>query len=182
MKVPPRQPKRGRSWLDDGSCVRPRPKRPDHVRACDFVEDRTRDGRKFRMLCVVDGFTREALAIRVARQPGAADVVDVLSVLRGVPAHVRSDRGPESVAEAVKELDRGRGRGDRLHREGEPLGERMRGKLQRQAARRAAQGRGVQLAPRSAGADRAMAPAPQHGAPAQRVGLPAARAGGAMYY
>jgi hypothetical protein len=67
LKVPPRQPKRGRLWLNDGSCVRLRPERPDHVWAYDFVEDRTRDGRKFRMLCVVDEFTREALAIRVAR-------------------------------------------------------------------------------------------------------------------
>src|SRR3712207_4598532 len=60
LKVPPRQPKRGRLWLNDGSCIRLRPERPNHVWAYDFVEDRTRDGRKFRMLCVVDEFTREA--------------------------------------------------------------------------------------------------------------------------
>ncbi len=53
LKVPPRQPKRGRLWLADGSCVRLRPERPDHVWAYDCVEDRTRDGRRFRMLCVV---------------------------------------------------------------------------------------------------------------------------------
>ena len=75
--------------------------------AYDFVEDRTRDGRKFRLLCVVDEFTREALAIRVARKLGSAEVIDVLadlSVARGVPApaHIRSDQGPEFVAEAVK--------------------------------------------------------------------------------
>jgi transposase InsO family protein len=68
LKVPQRQPKRGRLWLADGSCVRLRPERPNHVWAYDFVEDRTREGRKFRMLCVVDEFTREALAIRVARK------------------------------------------------------------------------------------------------------------------
>ena len=105
LKVPPRQPKRGRLWLNDGSCVRLRPERPNHVWAYDFVEDRTRDGRRFRMLCVVDEFTREALAIRVARQLGAADVIDTLAdlfVARGVPAHVRSDQGPEFVAAAVK--------------------------------------------------------------------------------
>ncbi len=105
LKVPRRQPKRGRLWLNDGSCVRLRPERPNHVWAYDFVEDRTRDGRKFRMLCVVDEFTREALAIRVARQLGAADVIDVLAdlfVARGVPVHIRSDQGPEFVAEAVK--------------------------------------------------------------------------------
>jgi transposase InsO family protein len=105
LKVPPRQPKRGRLWLNDGSCVRLRPERPNHVWAYDFVEDRTRDGRKFRMLCVVDEFTREALAIRVARKLGSAEVIDVLAdlfILRGVPAHIRSDNGPEFVAEAVQ--------------------------------------------------------------------------------
>ena len=105
LKVPPRQPKRGRLWLADGSCVRLRPERPNHVWAYDFVEDRTRDGRKFRMLCVVDEFTREALAIRVARKLGAADVIDALAdlfIARGVPAHIRSDDGPEFAAEAVR--------------------------------------------------------------------------------
>ena len=105
LKVPPRQPKRGRLWLNDGSCVRLRPERPNHVWAYDFVEDRTRDGRKFRMLCVVDEFTREALAIRVARKLGSAEVIDVLTdlfIARGVPAHIRSDNGPEFVAKAVK--------------------------------------------------------------------------------
>ncbi len=105
LRVPRRQPKRGRLWLNDGSCVRLRPERPDHVWAYDFVEDRTRDGRKFRLLCVVDEFTREALAIRVARKLGSAEVIDVLAdlfVARGVPAHIRSDQGPEFVAEAVK--------------------------------------------------------------------------------
>jgi transposase InsO family protein len=103
--VPRRQPERGRLWLADGACVRLRPERPDHVWAYDCVEDRTRDGRKFRLLRVVDGFTREALAIRVARELGAAEVIDVLADLflaRGVPAHIRSDQGPEFVAEAVK--------------------------------------------------------------------------------
>jgi transposase InsO family protein len=94
LEVPRRQPKRGRLWLNDGSCVRLRPERPDHVWAYDFVEDRTRDGRKFRMLCVVGEFTRECLAIRVARKLGSAEVIDVLAdlfVARGVPAPIRSD-------------------------------------------------------------------------------------------
>jgi transposase InsO family protein len=60
LKVPPRQPKRGRLWLNDGPCIRLRPERPGQVWAWDFVEDRTRDGRRFRMLCVVDEFSREA--------------------------------------------------------------------------------------------------------------------------
>ncbi len=105
LKVPARQPKRGRLWLNDGSCVRLRPERPNHVWAYDFVEDRTRDGRKFRMLNVVDEFTRECLAIRVARRLGAADVIDVLAdlfITRGTPGHIRSDNGPEFAAVAVR--------------------------------------------------------------------------------
>ena len=106
LKVPSRQPKRGRLWLNDGSCIRLRPERSNHVWAYDFVEDRTHDGRKFRMLCVVDEFTRESLAIRVACKLKALDVIDVLSdlfILRGIPAHIRSDNGPEFVAAAVRE-------------------------------------------------------------------------------
>ena len=98
LKVPRRQPKRGRLWRNDGSCIRLRPEHPNHVWSYDFVEDRTHDGRKYRMLNVVDEFTRECLAIRVDRKLGSVDVVDVLSdlfILRGVPGHIRSDNGPE---------------------------------------------------------------------------------------
>ncbi len=105
LKVPRRQPRHGRLLLADGSCIRLRPERANHVWAYDFVEDRTRDGRKFRMLCVVDEFTREALAIRVARRLTLSDVIDVLADLflaHGTPAHIRSDQGPEFIAEAVK--------------------------------------------------------------------------------
>jgi hypothetical protein len=94
LKVPGRQPKKGRLWDGDGSCLRLKPERRDHVWAYDFVEARTHDGRKIRMLNVVDEFTRECLAIRVARKLKGADVIDVLSdlfILRGVPEHVRSD-------------------------------------------------------------------------------------------
>jgi transposase InsO family protein len=68
LKVPAQQPKRGRLWLNDGSCVRLRPARVNHVWAYDFVEDRTRDGRKLRMLNVVDEFSREGLC-----DPGGAE-------------------------------------------------------------------------------------------------------------
>jgi putative transposase len=103
--VPPRRPKRSRLWLADGSCVRLRPERANQVWAYDFIEDRTGDGRKFRMLCVVDESSREALAIRGARKPTSADVIDVLAdlfIARGIPSHIRSDQGPEFVAAAVK--------------------------------------------------------------------------------
>ncbi len=103
--VPAKQPKRGRLWDNEGSCFRLRPEHRNHVWAYDFVEDRTHDGRKFRMLNVIDEFTHECLAIRVGRKLKAADVIDVLSdlfILRGVPGHVRSDNGPEFVAKAVQ--------------------------------------------------------------------------------
>jgi putative transposase len=106
LKVPAKQPKRGRLWLNDGSCVRLRPVRPNHVWSYDFVADRTHDGKAFRMLCIIDELTREALAIRVARKIKSADVIEALAdlfILRGVPAHIRSDNGPEFVALALRE-------------------------------------------------------------------------------
>ena len=106
LKVPKKQPKRGRLWLNDGSCIRLRAERPNHVWSYDFVEDHTHDGRKYRMLNIVDEFTHECLAIRIDRKLKSTDVIDVLSdlfILRGVPEHVRSDNGPEFVAKAVQE-------------------------------------------------------------------------------
>ena len=94
LKVPVKQPKRGRLWLNDGSCIRLRPQRPNHVWSYDFVADRTHDGKVIRMLCIIDEFTRESLAIRVARKLKATDVIEALCdlfVSCGVPAHIRSD-------------------------------------------------------------------------------------------
>lgn len=68
LKVPKKQPKHGRLWLNDGSCVRLRPERPNHVWSYDFVQDQTEDKRTFRMLTVIDEFTRRCLAIVVARR------------------------------------------------------------------------------------------------------------------
>lgn len=106
LKVPHRQPRRGRLWLNDGSCIRLRPERPNHVWSYDFVEGRTHDGRKCRMLNVIDEFTRECLAIRIARKLTSTDVIDVLTdlfILRGSPGHIRSDQGPEFIARAVRQ-------------------------------------------------------------------------------
>ena len=105
LKVPHKQAKRGRLWLNDGSCVRLRPERPNHVWSYDFVEDRTHDGRKFRMLNIIDEFTKEALTIRAERKLNSTDVVDALTdlfILRGPPEFIRSDNGPEFVAEKVR--------------------------------------------------------------------------------
>jgi putative transposase len=106
LKVPAKQSKQGRIWLADGSCIRLRAERPNHVWSYDFVEDRTHEGRKYRMLNLIDEFTHECLAIRVDRKLKSADVIDVLSdqfMLRGVPEHVRSDNGPEFVARSVQD-------------------------------------------------------------------------------
>ena len=110
LKVQRRQPKRGRLWLRDGSCVRLRPERKDHVWSYDIVHTRTRDGRAFRMLNVIDAYTRECLAIDVARRLTSDDALERLSDLfarRGVPGHIRSDYGPEFTARACYAL-RGR--------------------------------------------------------------------------
>ncbi len=106
LKVPQKQPKKGRLWLNDGSCVRLRPEHSNHVWSYDFVEGRTHNGRKFRMLNIIDEFTRECLAIRIDRKLNSTDVIDALSdlfILRGVPGHVRSDNGPEFIAQAVRD-------------------------------------------------------------------------------
>jgi putative transposase len=106
LKVPSKQPKRGRLWLNDGSCVRLRPAHKDHVWAYDFVSGRTHDGVPFRMLTLVDEYTRECLAIDVARKLTSDDVLERLAWLmatRGVPGHVRSDNGPEFTAQVVRE-------------------------------------------------------------------------------
>ena len=106
LKVPQRQPKRSRLWLNDGSCVRQRAEYPDHVWSYDFVLDRTRDGRPLRLLTLVDEYTRECLAIDVARSLKADDVLDRLAerfVSRGTPGYLRSDNGPEFTARRVRE-------------------------------------------------------------------------------
>ena len=106
LKVPQKQPRRGRLWLNDGSCIRLRPQHKDHVWAYDFVSARTHDGVPFKLLTVVDEFTRECLAIDVARKLGSDDVLERLAwlmVTRGVPQHIRSDNGPEFTAQVVRE-------------------------------------------------------------------------------
>ena len=105
LKVRARQPKRARLWLNDGSCIRLRAERPNHVWSYDFLEERTHNERKFRMLNIIDEFTHECLAIRVSRRLKSIDVIDAISdlfILRGVPEHIRSDNGPEFVAKAVQ--------------------------------------------------------------------------------
>jgi putative transposase len=106
LKVPQKQPKRRRLWLNDGSCVRLRPAYVDHVWSYDFMLHRTHDGRAFRLLTIMDEFSRECLAIDVARQLKADDVLDRLTWLfaqRGAPRYIRSDNGPEFTAAKVRQ-------------------------------------------------------------------------------
>ena len=106
LKVPMKQPKKGRLWLNDGSCVRLRPEHRNHVWSYDFVHCRTDDGKAFRTLNIIDEYSRECLAIRVDRKLNSGSVIDALSdlfILRGVPSFIRSDNGPELVAQAVRD-------------------------------------------------------------------------------
>ena len=105
LKVPLKQPKRGRLWLTDGSGLRLRPTHRHHVWAYDFVSDRTRDGRPVKILAVVDEYSRECLALVVARHLRATDVLETLAdlfVVHGAPGYLRSDNGPEFTASLVR--------------------------------------------------------------------------------
>lgn len=105
LKVPKKQKPRGRLWLNDGSCIRLRPQHHNHVWSYDFVEAQTHDGRKLRLMPLIDEFTRECLAIRVARRINSLGVIDTMAdvmLTRGVPEHIRSDNGAEMTAKIVR--------------------------------------------------------------------------------
>ena len=105
LKVPQRQPKRRRLWLNDGSCIRLRPQYQNHVWSYDFVKAYTHDKRSFRLLTIIDEYTRECLAIDIGRKLNKEDVLDSLTSLficRGIPEHIRSDNGSEFTAKAVR--------------------------------------------------------------------------------
>ena len=105
LKVPKKQPKRGRLWLNDGSCIRLRPECKDHVWSYDFVMDRTANGRALKILTIIDEYTRECLGLVVKRKITSQEVIDKLFdlfILRGIPEHIRSDNGPEFTAKAIR--------------------------------------------------------------------------------
>ena len=121
LKVPARQPKRGRLWLNDGFCVRLRPERKNHVWA--RLRPHQDPGRAVRLLTVIDEYTRECLAIRAGRSIRSSDVIETLARLmmdRGVPEHIRSDNGPEFTARAVREWLGGVGAGTLYIEPGSP--------------------------------------------------------------
>ena len=103
--MPQKQPKRGRLWLADGSCIRLRPTHRNHVWSWDFVMDRTNDGRPIKILTLIDEYTKEALAVYPARRIRASDVIDIFAdvmVERGAPEYIRSDNGPEMMAKVLR--------------------------------------------------------------------------------
>jgi len=105
LKVPKKQPKGARLWLNDGSCIRLRPEHKDHVWSYDFMMERTSNGRAFRILNIIDEFTRECLSIKVNRKISSQDVTDELFnlfIFRGIPDHIRSDNGPEFTGKAIR--------------------------------------------------------------------------------
>jgi putative transposase len=181
LKVPQRQPKRGRLWLNDGSCIRLRPQHKDHVWAYDFLSGRTHDGRPFRMLTLVDEFTRECLSIDVARQLRSDDVLERLSVADGdarrAGAHPERQRpgvhreGRAGMAEAV-------GVKTLFIEPGSPWEngyvESFNGKLRDELLDREI----FYTLAGGEGADRALAGRIQHGAAAQLAGVPASGTGG----
>ncbi len=105
LKVPKKQPKRGRLWLNDGSCIRLRPTHRNHVWSYDFVMDRTHDGKAIKILTLIDEYSRCCLALVVGRTIKSDDVLhslDNLFLVYGIPENIRSDNGPEFTAKSVR--------------------------------------------------------------------------------
>jgi putative transposase len=110
-------------WLNDGSRVRLRPERPKHVWSYDFVSAATHDGRTLRLMTLIDEYTRECLAIRVARRLGSQEIIETLGdimLVRGIPEHLRSDNGPEFVARELRKWLAGLGAGTLYIEPGSP--------------------------------------------------------------
>lgn len=106
LKVPQKQHKKRRLGHSDNSCVRRKAEHKDHVWTWDFIHDRTTDGRPLKWLSIVDEYTRECLALQVERGITSRRVIDVLAErfrIRGVPKHIRSDNGPEFIAQAIRQ-------------------------------------------------------------------------------
>ena len=171
--MPSRQPKRGRLWLNDGSCIRLRPLHRNHVWSYDFVSTRTHDGRALKLLTVLDEYTRECVAIKVARKIRAHDVLEVLAELfarHGPPAHLRSGQraGVHGQARAAVV---GQARcSDAIHRARKSVGERLQRELQRQAEGRVPERRNLLHTARGCRPRRAVEAALQYRPTPQRLG------------
>jgi hypothetical protein len=160
LKVPAKQRPRGRLWLEDGSCVRLRPEWANHVWSYDFVSAMTHDGRTLRILTLIDEYTRECLALRVARRLNSLEVIDTLAdvmLMRGIPEHIRSDNGPEFIAHELQKVAGEGGNTNAIHRAGQSLGERVLRELQWKVAGRVLEWGDLLLAEGGTDSDRAMA-------------------------
>ncbi len=105
LRVPRNQRKRGRLGASENGCVRRRAEYRNHVWSYDFTMDQTADGKRLKLMPVVDEFTRECHAIEVERSITAQDVISTLRYLfqvHGEPEFIRSDNGPEFIASAVQ--------------------------------------------------------------------------------
>ena len=117
--MPQKQRLQKRLWLNDGSCIRLRPERANHVWSDDFVNSRTHDGRLLRILALIDEYTRECLALRVARRLNSQDVIETLSEVmlwRGIPEPICSGNGPEFVARQLRDWLQGTGNQSPVYR------------------------------------------------------------------
>jgi putative transposase len=106
LQLPQRHRRRKRLYHHDASVIRLRPQYPNHVWSIDVVHDRLSNGRPYKMLTVLDEYTREALCVKVATRMGSAEVLEALYPLllrRGKPDYLRSDKGPEFSSAPFKE-------------------------------------------------------------------------------
>jgi len=106
LKLPPKQSKKRRLWLTDGSCIRLRPEHRNHVWSYDFVEDRTANGKKIRFLNIIDEFSKDCLASIPRRSWRHHDIIEVLAglmLIRGCPEYLRSDNGSEFTANKLRQ-------------------------------------------------------------------------------
>ena len=112
LKLPKKQPKKARIWLNDGSCVRLRPEHANHIWSYDFMEDRTVDGRKIRFLNIIDEHRHYCLASIPRRSWRNNDVIEALAdlmIMYGTPEYIRSDNGSEFTAKKIRDWLRANG-------------------------------------------------------------------------
>jgi len=106
LQLPNRHKKRKRLYHKDSSIIRLRPTHPNHIWSIDFVHDKLSNGRSYKMLTVLDEYTRQALCVTVRTKMGSAEVLEALYPLllqHGKPAYLRSDNGPEFIAAPLQE-------------------------------------------------------------------------------
>ena len=106
LQLPKRHKRRKRLYHHDASVIRLRPHSPNHIWSIDFVHDKLSNHRPYKMLTVIDEYTREALSVTVANAMGSSEVLEALYPLllkRGKPEYLRSDNGPEFSSEPFKD-------------------------------------------------------------------------------